>query len=92
MDGDAAIIMFDLKAGTLWISNDKFELLVYWHVKNVVILEDFRPLWTWNTKQLFIYVVITYENDAHVRSSVIMLFVVDHWNLNVCCISNWLSL
>jgi signal peptidase complex subunit 3 len=47
MEGDAALLTFDLKA-------------------------DFRPLWTWNTKQLFIYVVVNYETEVHKVNQVVI--------------------
>jgi signal peptidase complex subunit 3 len=38
----------------------------------LMIIADFRKMWTWNTAHIFAYVVADYETKSHVRNEVVI--------------------
>jgi len=55
----ALLVQFDLDAGSYSASSHRTGL--------TPTPVDFTPTWTWNTKEVFVYVVATFETKDKVR-------------------------
>lgn len=47
------------------------------HFLVICSLADLRPVWTWNTKQLFVYITAEYANDQDVSSCSLKLTFIE---------------
>ena len=67
---DVAQVLLDIKGG---ITHNNQSIILF----QVAISLDFTPLFDWNTKQLFLYVVASYETDDHVSDENVTMETLD---------------